>query len=104
MVSPAEERRVVMAADADARQRLQALFAHKLLAGWEVQPVASFAQARFLVQHEPVDLLLVDEGLYQSEGPEGLAWLTAQRQAPVVFLAGPVPEAVARALDGVEQW
>jgi diguanylate cyclase (GGDEF)-like protein len=104
MVSPAEERRVVLAASADAREHLQQLFGQEVLAGWEAQPVASFAQARFLVQHEPVDLLVVDEGLYLSEGPEGLAWLTAQRQAPVVFLAGPVPEAVVRALDGVEQW
>ena len=100
-----ERRRVlVAAADAD-RAALCDLFARRLVDGWEASEADSFEQARFLLQHDPCDVLLVDHSLYQPEDSDGLAWLAGQQQVPVAFVAGPDPSVTTDALGhGVNQW
>jgi diguanylate cyclase (GGDEF)-like protein len=105
MAAAHPDRRVLVAAHpADADPFLR-LFAGGPLYGWEARVAHSVTQARFLLQHDPCDALLLDEGLYRREGPEGLDWLGTQREVPAVFLAGEVPELVLEVLGrGVEQW
>src|SRR5260370_14893486 len=58
------------------------------MTGWEAVEADSSHRARFTLQHTACDVLLVDEGLYFAEGPEGLAWLAQQKDVPMVFLGG----------------
>jgi GGDEF domain-containing protein len=105
MVADVERRRVVVAAVPEERAALCELFARGHLEGWEAAEADSFEQARFLLQHDPGDVLLVDHSLYRPEDRDGLDWLAAQQQAPVTFLAGPDPAVLADVFDhGVSQW
>jgi GGDEF domain-containing protein len=88
MLLELERRRVLVAARPDEEEALRPLFASDVMAGWEPVAADSFHQARFTLQHTACDVLLVDEGLYGAEGPEGLAWLAQQQDVPMVFLAG----------------
>lgn len=100
-----ERRRVLLAAADTDRAALCDLFSRGRIEGWEVVEAESFEQARFLMQHDPCDVLLIDQGLYQPEDVAGLAWLARQQQAPVAFLAGPDPAILTAALEhGVHQW
>jgi diguanylate cyclase (GGDEF)-like protein len=105
MLGEFDKRRLLIAASP-----AEGVLARQVLLGsvqdaWEVATVYSFAQARFLLHHEPFDVLLVEEALWRHEGSAALDWLTSQRDAPVLFLAGPGPQAVAEALErGVEHW
>jgi PleD family two-component response regulator len=98
-------RRVLIVAPSESVAELVLLFAGGPLFGWEAVYASSVAQACFVLQHEACDALLLDEALYRREGLSGLTWLVGQREAPVVFLAGPVPELITEALDhGVQSW
>lgn len=55
--------------------------------GWELFLGDSFDGAQLTLRHFRCDALLIDESFYRGEGPEGAAWLAAQRAAPVVLLA-----------------
>src|SRR3954463_11627793 len=88
MLIESERRRVLIAAGPDAGQDLRHLFTRDPLDGWETLEADSFSRARFLLQHDPCDLLLVNDDLYEREGGQGLAWLSWQLETPVVFLAG----------------
>src|SRR5947208_2780674 len=88
MLIDSERRRVLIAAGPGEDQVLRDLFARDPLDQWERLEADSFSRARFLLQHDRCDLLLVNDDLYEREGGQGLAWLTSQRQTPVVFLAG----------------
>ena len=84
-----ERRRVLIAAGSQAIEAIRAVFAGDLHDQWEAVEADSFSRARFLLQHDPCDLLLVNDDLYHREGSQGLAWLAYQRtRLPVVFLAG----------------
>jgi GGDEF domain-containing protein len=83
-----ERRRVLVAARPIEEPILRPLFATEVLGGWEAVPADSFDAARFTLQHTACDVLLIDEGLCCSEGPEGLAWVGQQKDVPMVFLAG----------------
>src|SRR5439155_3362418 len=51
------------------------------------------------------DVLLVDESVYRPDDSEGLTWLAAQREAPVVFVSAESPAIAAEVLErGVSQW
>jgi GGDEF domain-containing protein len=99
MPTDLERRRVLVAARAADEETLSPLFASSALAGWEPVEADSFHRARFTLQHTACDVLLIDEGLYGAEGPEGLAWVARQKEAPMVFLAGGGAEVCALAYE-----
>jgi PleD family two-component response regulator len=99
-MSPEPQRRRVLVAARPAEEcALSELFTREPLSGWQPLQTQSFAQARFTLQHTTCDVVLVDEGLYGAEGPDGLAWLVQQKEAPLVFLAGAEAETSARAYE-----
>jgi diguanylate cyclase (GGDEF)-like protein len=83
-----ERRRVLIAAGPGVDYTLKQLFCKEALDGWETMWADNFSRARFLLQHDPCDLLLVNDDLYEREGSQGLAWLARQHETPLVFLAG----------------
>jgi GGDEF domain-containing protein len=83
-----ERRRVLIAAGPGANEPLRHLFCKDPLDSWDILEADSFSRARFLLQHNPCDVLLVNCDLFEREGGQGLAWLAWQRETPVVFLAG----------------
>jgi diguanylate cyclase (GGDEF)-like protein len=95
-------RRVLLAAEAGERSAFRQLFQAEPLHNWEVVEADSLERARFLLQLDPCDVLLLDGGLYR--GGE-LSWLAGQRRAPVLFLADGEPRVIADALrQGVHYW
>jgi GGDEF domain-containing protein len=99
-----ERRRVLVAAAPGARAPLVELFARGRVEGWEAAEADGFEQARFLLQHDACDVLLVDQSLYRPEDADGLNWLSRQ-QVPVAYLAGPDPLALTAVLErGASQW
>jgi diguanylate cyclase (GGDEF)-like protein len=99
------ERRVLVAACASEAALFRALFAQDPLSGWQPLTADSFAEARFVLQHNPCDLVLVDEGLCSQEDPGGLAWLACQHEVPVILMAGAAAQDITQALrDGVNIW
>ncbi len=87
MSEPLKSRRVLLAAEENARREYRALFAAEVLRNWEVMEADSLERARFVLQMAPCDVLLLEGGLCGGEDGEDLAWLTSQRRAPVLFLA-----------------
>lgn len=99
-----ERRRVLIAAAPGELGALVELFARGLVEGWEAGEAESFEQARFLLQHDTCDVLLVDRSLYRPEDADGLDWLSRQSQ-PVAYLAGSDPAALTAVLErGASQW
>jgi GGDEF domain-containing protein len=98
-------RRVLIASDGPEEARLCGLFREHLAGQWQSATADTFVQAHFLMQHNPCDVILVDEGLYRREGPEGLSWLTEQTRAPLAFLASESPAALTDAIRrGAHFW
>jgi GGDEF domain-containing protein len=99
-----ERRRVLVAAAPGERAPVAELFARGLVDGWEAGEAESFEQARFLLQHDACDVLLVDQSLYRPEDADGLDWLSRQ-PVPVAYLAGPDPLTLTAVLErGASQW
>ncbi len=92
-------RRVLIAAGPGANQSLQQLFSAEPFKGWETLEADSFSRARFVLQHDPCDLLLVNDDLLEREGGQGLAWLAQQRETPILCLAGSAPEIFQKAYE-----
>ncbi len=86
MSSTHKRRRVLIAATNQERCRFRSLFRTESLSSWESAEADSFECARFLMQMDPCDVLLLDGSLYPLGGTNGLAWLAGQHQMPVVFL------------------
>lgn len=104
MTPQIERRALLLAVTADQRESLRRPFAQGLVPGWQTVEADSFEQARFLLQHESCDVVLVD-GLCADESDPGLVWLASQREAAVVLLSDPVAERIAAAMEhGVRQW
>jgi diguanylate cyclase (GGDEF)-like protein len=100
-----DRRQVLVVGAAEERERLLAVFADATLEHWRAREAESFERARFLLQHEAWDVIVVDESLVQSAEEEGLAWLAGQARVPTVFLSRTEAETVAYALRrGVAQW
>jgi diguanylate cyclase (GGDEF)-like protein len=99
MPTDRERRRVLVAARPADEEALRRLFSSEAMAGWERVEADSFQRARFTLQHTACDVLLVDEGLYRAEGPDGLAWLARQNDVPMVFLGGGEAEVCAQAYE-----
>jgi hypothetical protein len=92
-----ERRRIMLAARPSEAGTLRGQFAQAPLDKWDVVDADSFERARFLLQHDPCDVLVVDEGLYHDAGALGLAWLAGQREVPIIFMTGMEPDVVAQA-------
>jgi diguanylate cyclase (GGDEF)-like protein len=100
MSAPPEPRRVLLTAADSERQALRGLFAAPALAAWEVVEADDFPRARFALQTQPCDVVLVDGGLLRPDMGEGLAWLAEQSTAPLLLLTGPAP---APLVEGLRQ-
>jgi diguanylate cyclase (GGDEF)-like protein len=94
-----DQPRVLVAAGPERQPDLLALFHHDALTTWEPVAADSFAHARFVLQHFPCDVLLVDSDLIEQEGNPGFTWLAFQQQAPIVLLGDDQPVVYARAYD-----
>src|SRR5262249_32533172 len=98
-------RRVLLAAAEPASTECRPLFKADALREWEVIEADSLERARFLLQLDPCDVLLLDCGLYRGGGGKELSWLAAQRRTPVLFLGDFNAETIADALrQGAQFW
>lgn len=105
MSEPIQRRRVLLAAAEPARAECRSLFQAEILRDWEVIDADSLERARFLLQLDPCDVLLLDCSLYRIGGSDDLSWLTGQRRAPVLCLGDGDAEMVTGALrQGVHYW
>jgi diguanylate cyclase (GGDEF)-like protein len=105
MSEPLQRRRVLLAAAEPARAECRPLFQADVLRDWEVIDADSLERARFLLQLDPCDVLLLDCSLYRSGRSDDLSWLAGQRRAPVLFLGDGDAETVAAALcHGAHYW
>lgn len=104
MSTDLERRRVLIAAAPGVLASLLRLFDDGLVEGWEAGEAESFEQARFVLQHDLYDVLLLDHSVYRPEEMNGLDWLSRQ-QPPVAYLARPDARALAAVLErGASQW
>ncbi len=98
-------RRVLLAAAEPARGEIRSLFQGDILREWEISEVDSLERARFLLQLDPCDVLILDGSLYRDSGSDDLSWLAAERRAPVLFLGDNNAETIADALrQGAQYW
>jgi hypothetical protein len=74
-----ERRRVLIVAGPQKLWPLAELFRRGLVDGWEAGEAESFEQARFLLQHDVCDVLLLDHSLDRPEEADGLDWLPRQQ-------------------------
>jgi diguanylate cyclase (GGDEF)-like protein len=92
MIHTSERRRVLLASCCQGEKAFKELFRRDPLDQWVTQEANTFSRARFLLQHNPCDVMVVHDDLYEREGGQGLAWLSWQREIPIVLLAGQNPE------------
>jgi diguanylate cyclase (GGDEF)-like protein len=105
MSEPMQRRRVLLATSASARAEFLPSFRSEVLQDWDVVEADSLERARFLLQLDPCDVLLLDGSLYAGSGSEDLSWLAGQRRAAVLLLADGDAETVADALQhGIHYW
>jgi GGDEF domain-containing protein len=94
MEGEVERRRALLAAADKERAEFRGLFQTEPLRDWELLEADSLEQARFMVQLDPCDVLLVDCGLYRVGAGSDWSWLAGQRRVPVLFLVPDEPETV----------
>ncbi len=82
---------------ADAGNLLRSLFSSAPLDQWEAFNADSFAQARFLAQHNLFDVVLIEDELFDREGEQSLGWLAGKTNAPLVFLGNDRPHTLTQA-------
>jgi GGDEF domain-containing protein len=100
-----DRRRVLVTAQEASSKPLLELFGHGPLRDWEALAADSLERARFVLQHQACDVLLVDQSVYRWDDAEGLVWLARQREVPVLLLAAPEAGVVSFALEhGVSHW
>ena len=100
-----ERRRVLLASRAPDRQGLQAQFDAGLFPGWDAVEADGLERARFILQMEPCDVLVLDADLYRNGGDDALSWLGGPDRTPVLLLADGTPGLVVEALSqGADHW
>ncbi len=100
-----DSRRAVVLAHPWHAEALAGLFEESPLEGWSGAVADSVEQARFLVQLQACDALLVDDSALEPLGEPNLEWLTTRGTVPVVFISESDPEAVRHALaEDVHLW
>lgn len=105
MVVHNDRRRMLLVSDDQDRWALRAILEAACFRGWDVLEADSIERARFVLQMDPCDVLLLDADLYRSGDPSSVSWLAAQRQAPVLLVADPEPATIVSALhNGAMQW
>jgi diguanylate cyclase (GGDEF)-like protein len=105
MPSILERRRVLFAGFRPERATLLAQFDAGIYPGWEAVGADRIEQARFVLQMEPCDVLVLDSELYQASEPEALSWLRGSDQTPILLLAEVTPDVVMEALiQGADHW
>jgi diguanylate cyclase (GGDEF)-like protein len=99
-----ERRRVLVAADDDARQPYLALRAPAAERVWEVLEADCFDRARFVLQMDHCDALLLDAGLFRPDD-DAWPWLLSQHPLPALFVSDFRPNVVLAALrQGFNHW
>jgi GGDEF domain-containing protein len=105
MPFPLEQRRVLLVGGAVERGRLLSLFQSGQLPGWEPMEADSFERARFVLQMELCDVLVLDSGLLADGDYDGVSWLAQQDETPLLLLADTEPERIVAALQhGAHSW
>jgi diguanylate cyclase len=105
MLADYARRRVLVVAENSPQDPLSALFGATPLGACEAVPADGFPAARFVLQHHPCDILLVDEPVYRRDGAESFDWLARRHELPAVVLTEDVPEQALRAYEhGVTVW
>jgi PleD family two-component response regulator len=103
-----EKRRLLLTGESVAGSPVAQLFHDGQVAGWTAEGAASFEQARFMLQYQPYDVLLIAGGDYPRNDGEGLIWLSQQREVPLLLLIGAAqaePATLTHALEnGASQW
>lgn len=79
-------RRVLIAVNKPHEGEMKSLFERDALSQWQALYADSFSQARFTLQHNPCDALVVHEELLEAEGNPGLAWLAWKRDYPTLLI------------------
>lgn len=82
----AASHRILIASDKAREGEFKSLFEREPLGQWEPLYADGFSKARYILQHNPCEMLLVHEDLVQKEGAQGLTWLAWRRDFPVVFV------------------
>jgi GGDEF domain-containing protein len=99
-VDAVQVRRPVLVAARDREWlELARAFAADRLRGWEARQATDFPHARFLLQHEACDILLLDRDSFLDEDGEALVRLASRQGVPVVVLSGCVPGGAADAAE-----
>jgi len=105
MATQLDRRSLVLASDHKDRWALRALLEAPDFSSWEVHEASSIEQARFVLQMEPCDVLLLDSDLYRGGDPAAVSWLATQQRAPVLLLSEPETGVIVSALrNGARQW
>jgi diguanylate cyclase (GGDEF)-like protein len=100
-----DQRSLVLASDHHDRRALRALLEAPVFDSWQVHEADSIERARFVLQMEPCDVLLLDADLYRGGDPASVSWLATQQRAPVLLLSEPEAGVVVSALrNGARQW
>ena len=85
--SEAECRRVLIVAAPPETDRLSELFLDISLLDWETREAGTPEQARFMLQHDRCDVVLLDETLSCQEDQDEISCLAGQCRRPVLLLA-----------------
>lgn len=106
MRSELPRRRVLVAAGPSALFAMRNLFASEPLRLWEPVEADGFSRARFIMQHHPCEVVLMNDDLFLREVEktsealrtgEVLTWLVRPRDLPVILLTAEEGPLVARA-------
>ena len=100
-----DRRRVLVAGFGRERDALMAQFDAGLFPGWDALASDGLERARFMLQMEPCDVLLLDAELYRAAEPAAVTWLGGPDRTPVLLLADPTPGLVVEAMShGADHW
>src|SRR5438270_10176599 len=99
MPAPLDRHSLLLASEDQDRWALRALLESPAFEAWEVREADSVERARFVLQMDPCDVVLLDSGLYRGGDPSAVAWLSAHRRVPVLLLAEPDAGVVVGALE-----
>src|SRR4051812_12340929 len=99
MVCTPTRPRVMILGEGDSFLRLTALFeSHPALAAWEAVVTQSVEQARFFMQMQACDALVVDQSALGSLDDNVLGWLVGRETIPLLFLSSADPVLLEHAL------
>ena len=99
-----ECRRVLIAAAPPETERLSELFYDLSLQDWETLEAGSPEQARYILQNDPCNAVLLDESLAYQDDLDSVTCMAAQCDTPVILLAEPTLEMITYTMErGIQQ-